>query len=134
MYHLHIRQVCHFGLHSTFYIGQQMIHLTQLVNYWTLFQLLVGWWMNPSIGLQNAINVFLLHPLPLSTQWTLHHFDKIHAMNVEFFFYCYDLILFDVLGHIGGDDLYQSMPWWRTCVGGKEIAWKTQWGSHLFCC
>jgi hypothetical protein len=44
-------------------------------------------------------------------------------MQVEKFFIVMTS-LFDIFGHIGGDDLYQSMPWWRNLCGWQKNAWK----------
>jgi hypothetical protein len=64
----------------------------------------------------------------------MHHFDKIHAMHVEIFFIVMISYCLMFWGTLEVMTYFNPCLGGGTCVGGKKIAWKTQLGSHLFCC
>lgn len=59
--------------------------------------------------LQNVVDVFTMHPLPLVAQQTYYLCDKIYA-NVGWKFSNFHLILFNGLGHVDSHVIYESIP------------------------
>ncbi len=49
--------------------------------------------------LQNVVYVFIVHPLPLLTQWTCYHCDEVHT-SVSWKFYNYHFILIHDIGRV----------------------------------
>lgn len=59
--------------------------------------------------LQNVVDVFTMHTLPLVAQQTCYHCDKVYA-NVGWKFSNFHLILFNGLGHVNSHVIYESIP------------------------